>query len=44
MLNKLPTFLIYFPLSSLTVAQNEDVVKQFLEENSSAGKTLSAMS
>lgn len=31
-----------FPLvsSSLTVAQNEDVVEQFLKENPSAGKLL----
>jgi len=33
-------FLIVFVIISLTVAQNEDVVEQFLKENASAGESL----
>lgn len=31
---------VFFPSISLTVAQNEDVVEQFLQENASAGEFL----
>lgn len=35
--NVLITSFDLFPLISLTVAQNEDIVEQFLKENASAG-------